>query len=72
MSDKSIWNNEFILEWSYRTCECPFLGVSSSYEEERKGSLKSIIRNILDERRHGHASISISTSEGYYLKEIIY
>ncbi|MGF0347632.1 LPD11 domain-containing protein [Rhodococcus sp. IEGM1300] len=72
MRPKSIWNDTFILEWSYLTNDCAFLGTSVTYIETHRGSLKPILRSILNERRHGHARISISTADGHYLKDIGY
>ncbi|KGI85376.1 hypothetical protein JY98_03685 [Exiguobacterium mexicanum] len=72
MKPKSIWNDTFVLEWSYQTSQCTFLGVTTTYTETHTGSLKRILRNILEERRHGHARICISTADGRYLKDIGY
>lgn len=72
MKPKSIWNDTFILHWSYQTSQSEFLGTTASYIETHNGSLKRILRNILNERRHGHARISISTGDGRYLKDIGY
>ena len=72
MRPRSIWNDTFVLHWSYRTSDCAMLGVEATYTETHTGSLKPVLRRILDERRHGHARISISTAQGVYLKDIMY
>lgn len=74
MKPKSIWNDTFTIEYSY--LEGDFsqwdLNQKKIYTETFTGSLKTLHRKTLDERRHGHASVNFYDSDGVWLKEIMY
>lgn len=71
MRSKSIWNDTFKVEYSYSDTT----GLNEprkSYTELFKGSLKTLNRRIIDERRHGHASVNFYDSNDNWLKNIMY
>lgn len=74
MRTKSIWNDTFTVEYSYLESDSSHFSLSQTkqYTETYIGSLKTLHRKVLNERRHGHASVNFYNSDGEWLKEIMY
>lgn len=75
MEDTSIWNDTFTVEYTYAEDLSKFAPSSedmTTYTETYTGSLKELHRLVLEERRHGRASVSFYNSNGEWLKTISY